>query len=125
MSSPLSDGNAHGMDSSYVGHVCFIDISTPRLFGIVEILEAHLLFSCWSRPTIPSGIPSDITDTRDTSGIIDTRGTFDVFQPAPSTSSAPSISATEPRQNGPHHPDIAVAAPSTPRTSSSAPLLRH
>ena len=39
--------------------------STPRLFGIVEILEGHLLFSfCCSRPAISSGIPSDITGTR-------------------------------------------------------------
>jgi len=36
------------------------------------------------RPTISSGIPSDIADTRDTIGIIDTRGTIDVFHPAPS-----------------------------------------
>jgi len=43
-----------------------------------------LLFSCWSRPTISSGIPSDITDTRDTIDIVDTRDTIDVFHPAPS-----------------------------------------
>jgi len=39
-------------------------------------------------------------------------------------SSVPSISTTEPRQNAPH-PGIAASALSTPRTCSSAPLLRH
>ena len=52
-----------------------IDVFHPAPFGIAEILEANLLFSCWSRPTITSGIPSDITDTR---------GTTDVFHPVPS-----------------------------------------
>jgi len=77
----------------------------PRLLGVVEILEAHFLFSCCcSRPTMSSGTPSDIADTR--------------AQPAPSApaepltpstpclsessaSSAPSMSATKPRQTAP------------------------
>jgi len=72
------------LDSSSNIEVIGTRETTPRLFGIVEILEAHLLFSCWSRPTISSGIPINITDTRSIIGIIDTRGTIDVFHPAPS-----------------------------------------
>ena len=71
------------LDSSSNIEVIGTRETTPRLFGIVEILEAHLLFSCWSRSKISSGIPSDITDTRDTIGIIDNRGTIGVFHPAP------------------------------------------
>ena len=55
----------------------------PRLFGIVEILEAHSLFSYWPRPAILTGIPNNITGTRGAIGIIDTHGTIDIVQPAP------------------------------------------
>jgi len=36
------------------------------------------------RPAISSGTPFYITDTRGTTGIIDTSGTIDVFHPVPS-----------------------------------------
>jgi len=51
----------------------------------LELIQPHMAQKRILRVTteIFPGIPSDIIDTRDTTGIIDTTGTFGVFHPAP------------------------------------------
>jgi len=64
-----------------------------------------------SRPTIPPGIPSDIIDTRDTIGIVNTCDTIGIFHPAPfgivDILSTIDVRARtpEPRQNGQQRAD--------------------
>jgi len=100
--------------------------STPRLHSIVEIFEERMLFSCCcSRPTTSSGVLSDVADTRAPSASSAPAAPSAFSTPRLSelsTSSRPSISATEPRQMAPPL-GIAAAAPLTPRNPLSAPLL--